>query len=101
MPRTTFVFPTSTTRRLDIENRLLRHHQVARADRQDFLAIAQHRATLVIDSDPRPAHGAVADYRSDAIAGFVNGERAPFLENRMAIEWPGETIVEMFDECFG
>src|SRR5206468_12613424 len=82
-------------------NRLLRHHQVARADAQDFLPVAEHRPALFVDSDPRAADSALADDAGDAVAGLVNAQRAPFCKNGVTIERPGEAIVEVFDERFG
>src|SRR2546428_6927087 len=99
MPRTTLVLPTSTTSRLDIENRLLRHHQIARADRHHFIAISQQRAARFVDSNPGAAGRAIADDAGDAVAGLVHGERPPLRKNHLAIEGIAEPLVEMFDEC--
>src|SRR6266550_4940498 len=95
MPRTTLVLPTSTTSRLDIENRLLRDHKLARAHRQDLVAVAKQCAALIVDSHPCAAGGALADHRCDAIARFVNGVRPPFAEDALAIKWRRQSPVEM------
>src|SRR6266542_3325575 len=79
----------------------LRRHQIARADGQNFLAVAQERASLLIDSDPASGRGAVADDAGDSIARLVNGMRAPFLENSVAIERRAQPPIEVLDERLG
>src|SRR5207245_2535012 len=101
MPRTTFVLPTSTTRRLDIENRLLRHDEIAGADSQNLIAISKKRAALLVDADPRPGRCAVADDARDAIAGLVDCVLPPLAQNRQAIERSAEAAIEMLNEGFG
>src|SRR6266849_827585 len=98
MPRTMLLLPTSTTRRLDINDRVLRHDQVAGADRHDFVAVAHHRAPLIVDADPGAVDGAFADHRCDAIAGFVHRQRTPLRQDRLAVEGPAQASVEVLDE---
>src|SRR5579872_4379855 len=101
MPRTMLVLPTSTTRRLDIANRLLRHDQLAGADGQHFAAVAKLRAALLVDADPRSARGAVADDGGDAVARFVNRIRPPLVEDRFSVERHAQPPVDMLDELLG
>src|SRR5437868_11553239 len=97
MPRTTLVFPTSTTRRLDIEDRLpvastwsrlqpaLHRHQVAGADRGDLVSIFQQGAALIVDARPSTADSTIAEDTGNAIARFVDRSRPPFGEHRFPI----------------
>src|SRR5437899_10893587 len=103
MPRTTLELPTSTTRRLDIGDRLpvasyrlpkasdnwqpstgnpsLRDQKIARADSGHFVSIAEKRASRFINAHPRSTDGPIADDAGNAIARFVDRQRAPLCEN--------------------
>src|SRR5207248_3956377 len=80
-------------------NPSLRDQEIARADSGHFVSIAEKRASRFINADPRSAYGPIADDAGNAIARFVDGQRAPLRENGVAIEGPSESIVEMLDEC--
>src|SRR5581483_1218461 len=106
------VLPTSTTSRLDIATRLtegtcrawlrvpcsrrtraLHDDQLAGADGDHFAAVAQLRAALIVDADPRPA--------GDAIARFVNGVRAPLGQHGLPVDRSAQARVEVLDELLG
>src|SRR5581483_1579445 len=114
------VLPTSTTSRLDIATRLtevtcrawlrvpcsrrtraLHDDQLAGADGDHFAAVAQLRAALIVDADPRPARAAVADHGGDAIARFVNGVRAPLGQHGLPVDRSAQARVEVLDELLG
>ena len=92
------VLPTSTTRRPDINARVLRHDDVAGADRHEFAAIAHERAPLIVDPNPRAGDRPFADDGRNAIARFVHRQCAPFRQDRVAIEWPAHALVDVLDE---
>src|SRR5262249_57765887 len=101
MPRTTLVLPTSTTSRFTIGNRLLRDHELARADGRHLVAVGKQRAALIVDTHPLAARGAVADHGCDAIARFVNGVGAPLPKNGLSIKLLAQPPVEMLHELLG
>src|ERR1051326_1919341 len=100
MPRTMFVLPTSTTRRLDdIGSRLLRQNQIAGAHRDRLVAAAQQCASVVVDAAPGADDRAIADHARDALAGAVHGSGAPFFEHAIALERLRPTLADALDEC--
>src|SRR5436190_3535590 len=101
MPRTMLVLPTSTTSRLDGIADRLRQDQIARADGDRSLAVAQHRAAVLVDSGPCAADGALADDAADAVAHGVHGQVAPLVEHALPVEGPRQTGIDVLDERFG
>src|ERR687885_578983 len=87
MPRTMFVLPTSTTRRLDTPI--------------GYCTITSPAETAIVDAAPRSGDLARADDRRNAIAVLVNREAAPFVEHCRACGALREPRVEIVDECDG
>src|SRR5438045_651586 len=101
MPRTMFVFPTSTTRRCDGIRDRLRQNQITGAHGDGLVAAVQKRASVLVDAAPRPDQRALADDAGDAVPGLVHGARAPLGEHAIVIEWMRQTLVDVLDEGDG
>src|SRR5438477_4741884 len=101
MPRTIFVFPTSTTRRCDGIGDRLRQNQIAGAHGDRLVAAAQERASVLVDAAPRSDQRPLADDARDAIARLMQRSRAPLREHAIVIEKMRKPLVDVLDECDG